>query len=81
MEQSPEVTNLLNLINADLLVRIGLVAALVFYTIFAIFIVRQASLMAQVLHTRLSPLFKTFAYLHLILSLVVLLAVLILATS
>lgn len=81
MTEPLKIEDLFNIINADLLIRIGLVVALVLYTIFALLIVRQASLMAQVLHTRFSPLFKSFAVLHLILSLLVLIAVLLLSTS
>ena len=69
MTENPKIEDFLSLVEADLLIRIGLVAALVLYTIFAIFIVRQATLMGQVLHTRFSPFFKTLAYIHFIVSL------------
>lgn len=79
MTESAQINTLLNFVDPDMMIRLGLVLALIIYTIFALFIIRQASLMTQVLHTRFSPVFKTFALLHFFVSLVVLLAVLMLS--
>ena len=81
MTEAVQINTLLNFVDPDFMIRLGLVSALIIYTIFALFIIRQASLMTQVLHTRFSPLFKSFAVVHFFVSLVVLLVVLMLALS
>lgn len=75
------IDSVLTLINFEVLISIGLITALLMYVVFALLVVRQASLMSQVLHTRLSPQFKFFAYLHLIFSLIVFIVSLMLLTT
>ena len=79
MTEAVQIDNLFSFLDADMLIRLGLVLALTIYTIFALFIIRQATLMAQVLHTRFSPIFKTFALFHFLVSLLVLIVVLLLS--
>lgn len=79
MTEAIQINTLLNFVDPEAMIRLGLVLALIIYTLFALIIIRQATLMTQVLHTRFSPVFKTFAILHFFISLVVLLAVLLLS--
>ncbi len=81
MTEAVQINTLFNFLDADMMIRLGLILALIIYTIFAAFIIRQASLMTQVLHTRFSPVFKTFAIFHFLISLLALIVVLMLSMS
>ncbi len=53
------------------LTKVGLLALLGVYLIFALLVVRQVQLLTSVLGTNFSPLFKTVALLHVVLALAV----------
>lgn len=55
------------------LTKVGLLIFLVLYLIFALLVVRQISLLNSVLGTNFSPLFRTVAFLHVLLALGILL--------
>lgn len=73
-------SSILGVINVASLFKIGLIAFLVLYSLFAFFIIRQSVLMSLVLHTKFSGNFKKVAYGHLIASLLVLIIVLVLVS-
>lgn len=72
--------NLISFFTVGSAFRIGMILVLLIYVVFAFFIIRQTTLMDQVLHTKISPTFKAFAYLHFIASLLVLITSLMLLT-
>jgi hypothetical protein len=72
-----ETGSLLNSLNIEFLVKPILILFVLGYILFALVIVRQVNLMSAVLGTNLSPILKTFAWLHLLGSVFVLMVVLI----
>ncbi|MBI4036549.1 hypothetical protein HY386_01550 [Candidatus Daviesbacteria bacterium] len=60
----PVTNNLLEIIMSLEIVKLAILLILAFYAIFALLIIRQVSLMSQVLITNISPIFKAVAIIH-----------------
>lgn len=57
-------TNLLDLAATLIFLKVAILIILIFYAIFALMIVRQVSLMATTLITKISPLIKLISVVH-----------------